>query len=208
MVHDVQAIREDLAFMRALAQEGRRAPLLIGHGLISAGLVFSAASVFSWAVDTRLLALPLWWQGAIYVVAFAVYIPYASWWRRTCAVGRPGATALSNRAVRAAMQGMSYALLSLLLGSWALAWSIHTTVVFNLVPSVVLAIYGAAWMVAAAMSEIAWVRTVAIACFGLAVLLGFTAAYAWDYLAFAAALLAVTALPGAVLIRSEPSLTV
>jgi hypothetical protein len=208
MTHDVQAIREDLAFMRALAQEGRRAPLLIGYGLFTAGLVYGAATIFAWAVEARVLAVPYWWEGAIYVLATVVYAPYMRWWRRSRAGDRPGATALTNRAVKAAMQGLSYAILSLMFGSMALAYSLHTTAVFAMFPSVVLAVYGAAWMVAAAMSEVRWLRLVAVGCFLAAVVMGFTTAHAWGYLVFTAALLVVTSLPGWLLMRSEPSTTV
>jgi hypothetical protein len=208
MTHDVQAIREDLAFMRALAQEGRRAPLLIGRGLVVAGLVFGAASVFCWAVEVRLLALPYWWLGAIWPIAIAVFVPSVRWWRTACTDARPGASAVTNQAVLAVMQGLGFALLALLFASWALAWTLHTHVVFALFPSVVLAIYGAAWSVAARLSDVAWLRVVPPGCFLAAVALGFAAPYAWGYLAFAVALLAVTTLPGALLMKLEPSLEV
>jgi hypothetical protein len=208
MTQDVQAIREDLAFMRALAQEGRRAPLLIGPGLVVAGLVFGMASVFCWAVESRVLALPYWWEGAIWPIAVVVFVPSVRWWRRSCSDAKPGASAVTNQAVLAVMQGLGYALLALMVASWALAWTVHSPVVFALFPSVVIAIYGAAWSVAARMSDVVWLKAVPPGCFLAAVALGFTTPYAWGYLVFAATLLAVTTLPGALLLRLEPSLEV
>ncbi len=208
MSHDVQAIREDLAFMRALANEGRRAPLLIGRGLVAAGVLFGAASVFCWSVDARVLAIPEWWEGVVWPVAVAVFVPSVRWWRTACAAGKPGASAVTNQAVLAVMQGLGFALLALMFASWALAWTLHTSAVFALLPSVVVAIYGAAWSVAARMSDVTWLKVVPPGCFVTAVVLGFTTPHTWGYLVFAAALLAVTTLPGALLMRLEPSLEV
>ena len=208
MVHDVQTIRDDLAFMRALAQEGRRAPLLIGHSLLAAGLIYGAASIFAWGVAARVLPLPPIWQGLIWIIATAIFMPYARWRRLNCVSGLPGSTAVTNRAVRAAWQGLSYALLSMLFAAGVIANIMHTAVVFAFLPSAVIAIYGTAWMVAAAMSDMSWLRWVAAACFIAAALIAFTAASPLSFLVFAGAMMAVAAVPGWVLMRSEPSLTV
>ena len=110
-----------------------------------------------------------------------------------------------NRAVAAAMRGLGYTMLTLMFASWALAYTLHTTAVFAMFPSVVLAVYGAAWMVAAAMSEVSWLRWVAGGCFAASVVAGFTTAQSYGFLVFAVLLVAVTALPGATLVRMEPS---
>ena len=40
MTDQNQAIRDDIAFMRALAEEGRQTPLLGGSVLVAVGLIF------------------------------------------------------------------------------------------------------------------------------------------------------------------------
>lgn len=40
---DIQSVHDDIAYMRALATDGRRAPLLGGSSLIAAGLLFGSA---------------------------------------------------------------------------------------------------------------------------------------------------------------------
>jgi hypothetical protein len=206
MAHDVQAIREDLAFMRALAQEGRRAPLLIGHNLVVGGIVYALTSVFAWAVATRVLNLPAWWQGAAYIGVTVVYVTYARLHRRACAAaGRPGATAITNRAVSAAWRGVGFALGALMCAAFAIAYETHTTLVFVLFPSIVMAIYGAGWTVAAVMSEVRWLRWAAAGCFVSAAVFGLFANSVELYLIFAAAMLLLAALPGWLLVRGEPS---
>lgn len=61
---------EDLARLRAIAEEGRRVPLLGGPHLLLWGTTVSIALLFNWAVDMRLLPLPGWslafsWFGLI-----------------------------------------------------------------------------------------------------------------------------------------------
>ncbi len=63
---------DDLARLRAIAEEGRRAPLLGGAHLILWGSVVSAALLFNWAVDMRLLPLPPYslafsWFGLVFL---------------------------------------------------------------------------------------------------------------------------------------------
>lgn len=206
MAHDVQAIREDLAFMRALAQEGRRAPLLIGHNLVVGGVVYAASSAFAWAVATRLLNLPLWWQGAIYLIVTPIYVFYARMRRRACAdSGRPGATAITNRAVSAAWRGVGFALLALMFAAFAIAYETRSSLVFVLFPSIVMAIYGAGWTVAAVMSEVGWLKWAAAGCFVAAAAFGLAANSLNLYLMFSASMLLLAALPGWLLVRGEPS---
>ena len=205
MVHDVQAIREDLAFMRALAQEGRRAPLVNGQSLLVGGAVYGLAGTLAWLVAIRILALPRWWEGAVWPLATVGYVSYVKFW---CAARRdrmPGATAITNRAVGAAWRGIGYALLSLLLASWLIAYELKSTMVFAVFPSVVLAIYGAAWVVASAMSEVKWLPAVAVACFLSSVAIGLTADSPAIYLVTAVAVFATMSIPGWLLMRGEPS---
>ena len=62
MSEHIDTLKDDIAFMRALAQEGRRAPLLGGALLLAAGLLFSAASLVSWAMSAGLIVLPSVWS--------------------------------------------------------------------------------------------------------------------------------------------------
>jgi hypothetical protein len=205
MTHDVQAIREDLAFMLALAQEGRRAPLLIGHSLLAGGIIYGLASIFAWAVSVQVLALPFWWEGAIWPLATVIYIPYARYRRIQCQNGRPGATAVTNRAVSAVWRGIGFAIMALGFAGFIAAYQMKTAAVFALFPSIVLAIYGAGWLVALAMSETKWLKWVAYSCFAASVALGAAANSHLIYLFNAVALFLLMALPGWLLLRAEPS---
>ena len=62
-----------------------------------------------------------------------------------------------------------------------------------------------AWSLAAVMSGLRWLRTVALGCFATAVAIAFLVDRPEVFLAFAVALLALVALPGWLLMRGEPS---
>jgi len=205
MTHDVQAIRDDLAFMRALAQEGRRAPLLIGQNLVIGGIVYAAASLFAWAVAAHMLALPQWWEVAVWFVITPIYMTYCYIRRTQWRNARPGATAITNRAVHAAWRGIGYALLTLGFATAITAYQMKTMEPFGLFPSIVMALYGLGWLVAAAMSETRWLSTVSIASFIAALLIAFTSDARASFLAMSIALLGLVALPGWLLTQAEPS---
>jgi len=205
MTHDVQAIRDDLAFMRALAQEGRRAPLLIGHNLLVGGALYGTVCLFAWAVATRAIAAPFWVQGAIWFVVTPLYMGYGYIRRTQWRTPRPGATAITNRAVHAAWRGIGYAMLSLMAAFAIGAYQMKSAAPFGLFPSVVMAFYGLGWLVASAMSETRWLRAVSVISFIAAVVIALAADSKAEYLVMAAALYLLMALPGWLLTRAEPS---
>jgi hypothetical protein len=205
MTHDVQAIRDDLAFMRALAQEGRRAPLLIGHNMLVGGLVYGTICLFVWGVSTRMIAAPFWVEGAIWFVATPIYMAYCYVRRTQWRARRPGATAITNRAVHAAWRGIGFAMLSLMAASLIAAYQMKSAAAFGLFPSIVLALYGLGWLVASAMNETKWLRAVSTVSFIAAVIVALAADSKAEYLVMAAAIYLLMALPGWLLTRAEPS---
>jgi len=70
----IQTLKDDIAFMKALAQEGGSAPLLGGSILVAAGLIFGAASVVHWAVVTGVLAVSPWAFPIIWFAALGLFL--------------------------------------------------------------------------------------------------------------------------------------
>ena len=66
---DLQSVKDDIAFMRALATEGRSAPLLGGAIMIAAGLIFAAASLTHYAVAVTGAHVTLWIYPIIWFAA-------------------------------------------------------------------------------------------------------------------------------------------
>ena len=200
----VQSVHDDIAYMKALAQEGRRAPLLGGSILIAAGLVFGLASIVAYGIDSGILSVPpvayafLW--GGAGLIFFAVLMLQV---RRTS--GRPGANSVVNRAGGAGWMGVGLAIFVMALAMTVVSWKTGSDVSFMLFPSLIFALYGSGWAVSATMSDQKWQWTLAIACWIAAPLIAFLTGSPLMWLAYAAGLFLFALLPGVLLVRQEPS---
>ena len=200
----VQSVHDDIAYMKALAQEGRQAPLLGGSILITAGLVFGLASIIHYAIDSGLIALPpvsyafLW--GAAGLIFFAVLMTQI---RRTDR--KPGAQSAANRAAGAGWMGVGLGVFVMALSMNVISWKAQSDIPFMIFPSLIFALYGAGWAVSATMSDQKWQWKLAIACWIAAPLIAFLIGSPLMWLAYAAGLFAFALLPGVLLVRQEPS---
>ena len=204
MTDGLQGLRDDVAFMRDLADQGRNAPLLGGSISVAAGLSFGLASLATYAVLPRWVELPYQSIGWIWIAAsvpFAVVLITVS--RRTNA--DPNGRTAANQANGSAWTAAGFAVFALF-GAFILG-SARTGewIIMALLPPVILALYGAAWAVAGAMTGNAWIKGVASGTMVLAVACGWLAGSAEQYLVYALALLLFAAVPGAVLARQARS---
>ena len=72
MTRDAQTIQDDIAYMRALAHEGRHAPLLAGRFLVAAALIFGTANIGQWAIQSGVIDVNPWAQpGLAWATAFS-----------------------------------------------------------------------------------------------------------------------------------------
>lgn len=197
MSEGMQGLREDLAFMRGLADEGRNTPLGGGSIGVAAGALFGFASIGTYAVLKRWMEMDprsIGWFWLVAGVLFTVALIADS----RMAGGR---TSAANRANAAAWTGVSFAIFALF-GAFVLAsYRSGEWIVFTLLPPVILALYGAAWSVAGAMTGKLWMKLTAGAALLLAVLMGWMAGTAEQYLIYAFALFATALVPGLVLMR-------
>jgi hypothetical protein len=200
----MQAIRDDLAYMKALAEEGRRTPLLGGSILIAAGLIYGAAALAHWAVIADVLDVGPAALNVIWGVAVAAFL-VALFTLKARLGGKPGASAVNNRVSGAAWGGMGGASFAIGLALFAAVAKTGDWIFMTLFPPVILALYGAAWIVGAALSDRPWMRWVAVASFAAAVAAGLLIGTAEQYLVYAAAFLLLSVLPGIALVRQEPA---
>ncbi len=203
----IQSVRDDIAFMRALAEEGTQVPLLGGGMSLAAGLIFAAASVAHWAIVQDVLQVPEWTLMIVWIGAGAIFgVVCNRLAKRSNA--QPGASASVNRATGSAWSAVGFAIFTMFLALFAMAWVTRNAAIFNVFPVLILALYGAAWTVAADLSGKVWIRIVALGSFAAAVAMGLLATSSYLMLAYAAALLLLAAVPGFILLRQEPSDTI
>jgi energy-converting hydrogenase Eha subunit A len=200
----IQTLKDDIAFMKALAQEGSSVPLLFGGNMVAAGLIFGAGSVGHWLIATGILQVSDWaylinWlgAGALFGVVCTLLIRRAS--------RRPGYSAGVNKATGSAWSGVGFAIFAMWLGMTAYGYRTGQWEVMNIFPTVIFALYGAAWMVAGDMTGKAWIKLVALGSFAGAVLMGFMSGTTQQMLGYAGCLFLLAVVPGLVLMRQEPT---
>lgn len=194
----------DIAWMRRLAEEGAAAPMQGGSILFGAGVIWGLASLGHWAVVSRTLPLDhqainyIWLSGAL---AFAVVlIVVLTRLRRQC-----GVQTAANRAVGTAWAAVGWGVFALGVSMAVLGWRLGEVVVaagFALIPSVIMVAYGSGWAVSATMLRSRGMWWLALASFAAAPALAALTGTAGQYLAYAAALFLLMALPGWQLMRA------
>ena len=81
------------------------------------------------------------------------------------------------------------------------SWQTRSDAPLRLFPSIILALYGMAWSVAAAVSKVRWTSLAAVGSFVAAILSALFSGSPADFLLFAAALVALAIVPGLAMIR-------
>lgn len=200
----MKSVHEDIAYMRALAHEGKHAPLLAGPILVTAAFVFGAANVGQWALLSGVITAspwaPLWlWIGAgvVFTLALLMLIGRMK--------GKPGCNSAGNRAVGAAWSAVGIGIFATWLGLMAMGFKTGNWSMMNVMPIVVFVAYGSAWMIAGAMTGVRWMTAVAVLSFAGAIAVGWFSDGAGLYLVFTAVLFLVAFVPGLILMRQEPS---
>lgn len=200
----IQTLKDDIAFMRALAQEGSSVPLLFGGNMVAAGLIFGAAAFGHWLIMTGVLVLPGWAVLANWLAAAVIFGVICTLLVRR-ARGRPGFTSGANRATGSAWSGVGFAIFAMWVGMMAYGYRTGHWEVMNIFPTIIFALYGAAWMVAGDMTGKLWIKLTALGSFVGAVVMGLLDGATQQMLGYAAFLFLLAVVPGVVLMRQEPT---
>jgi hypothetical protein len=184
-----QSLSDDIAFLRALAVEGQSSRFRGEIGL-AAGLIWGSASLYDWAAWSKLIN-PIGGMasfGWIWLVATVVFL----------AVGFPlGMYRRSgSRALGAAWGGLGAGCWTMSMAIGIASWRMNQGFIFTLLPPIVMALYGGAWLVSAAVMRRWWMGWIGAACLLSSLALAYTVAQPVEYLLFALALYLFTALPG------------
>jgi hypothetical protein len=198
---------DDLAALRAIAEEGRRRPLLGGPHMILWGATILLATLFHWGVFTRLLPLPaisvaFGWFG---LTALAAVVGRVALQPRLHAGAGP-----ENRLERAVWTfgGSFIGLLAIAL--FIAAWTHHATtgdpsrfLFMAVLPPVAFGVYAIALNVSAEASGIAALRPYALAGLAIAAATAALAGSLWQFPVTALGALVVAILPGRLLVALE-----
>lgn len=198
MTQDTDAA--DIAWMRRLAEDGAQAPFGGGRYLLAAGLIYGAASLVHWAGVTGALPIAPQQIGWVWLGATVLFLALLVVLRRGCV----GVKTAANRAAGAAWSVVGWGIFALLTSISLVAWRMGFPAAdgaLALIPSAVLIFYGLAWGVSAAMSRSRFLTGLAVASLIAAPLMALLAGSSALYLAYAAALILLAAVPGWMLMR-------
>ncbi|MDQ3125176.1 MAG: hypothetical protein M3Q74_06165 [Pseudomonadota bacterium] len=193
----------DIAWMRRLAEEGADAPMQGASILMSAGLIYGAASLFHWAqisgvFPTSGLAIGIGWLAATGLFLLTLFVIISGLKRKG------GVTTASNRASGTVWSALGWGIFALFLSMAAVGWRTGAAgglLAMSLAISAIMVFYGIGWAVTAAMYRSRMLWSLAIGSFAAAPLLASLTGLDVQYLAYAGALFLLMALPGFLLMR-------
>jgi hypothetical protein len=198
MSEHADSLRNDISYMRSMAEQGRRGPLLGGTFLAAAGLIYGAAAVLQWLAETHAVALPISisqiWIGASILFALVWLVLFFR--LRGSGAQAPGA---AQFAFGMAWSGCGLGIL-VMLGALAIASNrMNVPQLMEANAFVAFAFYGTAWFVSGTLARQLWMFVVAGGAFVITLLLAGLIGTASELLAFAAGLVLTLAVPGFVL---------
>jgi len=195
-----QDLQQDLAFMRALAEGGvsHHQPEF-GRVYLAAGLCYGAECLFGWGQY-------MGWIQLSGPVSLAAHIGFTIVFLAILTVllirnrDKPP-TGMASRAVGAAFSSVGLTNCVMIAVFGTVAARHHNMTIWLLYPIVVFALQGAAWLIAAQVQRRGWMCAVALGWMASAISLGLTIDGPYYVAICGVSLLALMALPGAMMMR-------
>lgn len=195
-------IKDDITYLRQLAEQGRNAPILGGVFLACAGVIFGMACFVQWAMTLRgvqgLAPIIELWSGA--TVLFALV--WLLFFLRIRAKGA-AETGISNKSFHAAWvsAGIGNAVAST---GVAIAGVVsHSSSAMLAYPPMVFGFYGTAWLVAGILVQRFWMLGAATGAYLFAIILPMLGMQTWLFPAMGIALLVTLTIPAILLMREK-----
>ncbi len=193
----------DIAWMRKLAEENAEAPMRGGSILMAAGVIYGLGSIVHWAALTGLAPIQDAGLGMIWLAATAVFfvVLFLSIARQK---SQGGVRTAANRASGAVWSSVGWGIFALFTSVAVVGLRLgqDTLLLLSLTPSIIMVFYGMGWAVSASMTRSAQLWWLAIGSFLAAPLLAAFSGQNVQYLAYAACLFLLMALPGYLLMRA------
>jgi hypothetical protein len=195
-----EKLKDDVAFLRALAEGGVSGSARGGAILLAVGLIFGLVATQYWAIDSARLSVSpavgawLWLDGLVPFLLCAAVIS-AKFGRRS--------PAAASRALAAAWIGMGAAFIAADVALVAASRAVGQPLLVKwMFPLILFTLVGAAWGVAFAVRRKPALGAVAGGCFVAAILCGAVMGRPEEWLVLAGGLILLVAVPGGVILRA------
>ena len=193
----------DIAWMRRLAEENAEAPMRGGSILMAAGLIYGFGSLLHWASLAGLVPIKDAGLGVIWLAATGLFflVLVLTILRQK---GQGGVRTAANRASGAAWASVGWGIFATFTSVAVVGMKMgqDTLLLLTLTPSIIMVFYGMGWAVSAAMTKSTQLWWLAIGSFVAAPLLAAFSGQDVQYLAYAACLFVLMAVPGFLLMRA------
>ena len=198
-------LKDDISYMRELAEQGRRGPIFGGMVLAAAGVVFGATCFIDWAARSGLLPITGWEFLYLWLGAFAVFgvVWCALFLRLRHFPGK--ATSASNVAFGVAWSAIAVAVFVALAAVEIVAAVVKAPIILNAYIPMIFVLYGVAWFASAAMARRPWMYWAATGSFIFALIMAALAENRLHIPAMGIALLLLLTLPGLRMMKEETS---
>lgn len=197
MTDQNESLREDIAFLRTMAEAGRDRPMVGASILIMSGLVFGVAAVLIWALSQFLQVSGPWVPSAVMFPAMAIYaVGLFVLLRRL-----PKSAGAMQEATGVAWSSIGWGMSVLFIVLWVAAYRLGRPDMMFVFPSILLTLYGSTWIIAAFLLRQRWLHAVGIGSFAMAAASAWVVGQPVMWLVFGLSLLGLLAAPGFVLMR-------
>lgn len=194
---DMHAVRSDLAFLRAIAEDRGALPAPLGWHLVAIGGIFGLDFIHIWAIFAGYAPWPEWLYWGTWLPGAVAYLPanaYINLKSRHSPMS-PGARVF----------GAAWAAMATMIPPTLLVMSVaqvETGHPFYMIwPALAFVLYGGAWALVAIVRRKLWHAAVAVGCFGTAALCSAMIRDTAQWLVMGAALVAFVGVPGAAIVR-------
>jgi len=202
-------IRDDLAYVKALAEEGRDTPLVSGLIYVIWGVVIGSAALLAYGQEIGIEALAFADGPWLWIVAIAVGWGLSMFFGRR-SHAKPGASTLGNRTAAAVWFSVGV----FVTGLWLTLMVVHDNFtsfgvppyfLFNLMFPIAFGLFGVAFFATATAARVGWLRWISIVAWICAMLSLALMGNELHLLVGGIGTLLCSAVPGLILMRNEPS---
>ncbi|HEY7905915.1 MAG TPA: hypothetical protein VIC53_03225 [Wenzhouxiangella sp.] len=198
------ALENDLAYLKGLAELGQQAPLQMGPYLVAGGGWFGAAATILSLSQLGLIGFSVaminwvWLMAALGFGATLVALI-----RRDLVKGEPG----HNRLINAVWSAAGFGIFIFWGAVTLMAFQLDQGVVLSTISLAVLVVYGVAWWTIGTLTRSQWMRAIAVTSFLAAWAMAWATGTQFEWLAYAVAVVAVALIPGLYVIRIRGKIT-
>jgi hypothetical protein len=194
----------DIAWLKTLAEQGAKTPYRGASVMISAGVIYGTASLLHWGHASSMLPGGMGMVGIEWLAAtvlFLLSLPILIWRLKS----QPGVKTTANRVVATVWACVGWGIFALFASMMVNDYRMGAAQgmgTFWLVPSIIMVFYGVGWAATASLYGAGRLWWLSIGSFVSAPVLAALSGSPEQYLAYAACLFGLMALPGVLLVRA------